>query len=62
MDESREELQGKLVRYAHELKDYEKKLKQARKDKNSKDIVNYSMAVAGYKNTIKEIKEQLKKL
>jgi hypothetical protein len=62
MSESREEIQAKLVRYTHELKDYEKKLKQARKDKNSKDIVNYSMAVSGYKNTIKELKEQLNKL
>lgn len=62
MNESREELQGKLVRYAHELKDYEKKLAKAQKDKVHDDIVNYSMAVAGYKNTIKEIKEQLKKL
>lgn len=62
MAKSRDELQRQLVEFKATLKIHEKKLEKAKKDKNNADVVNYSMSVAGLKNSIKEIGTQLRNM
>lgn len=62
MAKSREELQRQLVEFKTALKLHEKKLEKAKKEKNNKDVVNYSMSVAGLKNSIREIGTQLRNM
>lgn len=62
MAKSKEELQQQLATFKHELKDYEAKLKKAVKDGDKRKQVDYAMAVAGLKNSIREIGTQLRKM
>ncbi|WXW92603.1 hypothetical protein SEA_ENYGMA_120 [Streptomyces phage Enygma] len=62
MAKTKEELQRQLIAFKAELKIHEKKLAKAQKDRNNKDVVNYSMSVAGIKNSIREIETQLRKM
>jgi predicted nucleic acid-binding Zn-ribbon protein len=62
MAKTRDELQRQLVEFKTQLKVHQGKLERAKREKNNKDIVNYSMSVAGLKNSIKEIGIQLRKM
>lgn len=62
MAKSREELQRQLVEFKTDLKAHQKKLAKAVKDKNDSAVINYSMSVAGLKNSIQELEEQLRNM
>ncbi|QNN98356.1 hypothetical protein SEA_LILMARTIN_114 [Streptomyces phage LilMartin] len=59
MADSKEVLQRRLANYKKELAEYETKL---RNEKDDKKKVNLAMAVAGLKNSIKEIGTQLRNM
>lgn len=59
MAQTKAEMQRQLDNFKKELKTYEQKLKN---ETDPKKKANLAMAVAGYKNSIKEIGTQLRNM
>lgn len=56
----REKMEKELEALKKSLKEYEDKLEKAENANDRKAMVNYAMAVAGIKNSIREIGTQLR--
>lgn len=62
MPKDKEKIQKQLQDFKAQLPSYEAKLAKAKRDGDKSGQVNYAMAVAGLKNSIKEIETQLRKM
>lgn len=62
MPKERADVQRELNGLKRDLPAYEAALAKARKDKDQSGTVNYSMAVAGIKNSIKQLEAKLEEM
>jgi KaiC/GvpD/RAD55 family RecA-like ATPase len=62
MAKSREELKRQLKTFESDLGKYEAEMNKHLAAGNKKKAVDYAMAVAGLKNSIKELKKALEKM